>query len=70
MTDLSDDRTDEVLDGLQRLVDAGRVAEVEELLTTIVDSELAERPTAQEREMRSYAEGMRDGIAFARRQGG
>lgn len=62
----SADRTDEVLDGLQQLVEAGRIAEVEELLTTIVESEPAQEPTASERETRSYAEGMRDGISLAR----
>lgn len=66
MAKKSADRTDEVLDGLQQLVEAGRIAEVEELLTTIVESEPAQEPTADERETRSYAEGMRDGISLAR----
>lgn len=69
MPDTTDDRSDDVLDGLHRLVEAGQVAEVEELLTTLVDDDPAERPSKQQREARSYAEGMRDGIAFARRHG-
>ncbi|MFC5062212.1 hypothetical protein [Actinomycetospora atypica] len=66
MAKKSGDRTDEVLEGLQQLVDAGRVAEVEEMLTTIVETEPEKEPTAKERETRSYAEGMRDGISLAR----
>lgn len=66
MADTSEDRTDDVLDGLQQLIDAGRIAEVEELLTTLVESEPAQEETARERETRSYAEGMRDGIQLAR----
>ncbi|GAA4728775.1 hypothetical protein [Actinomycetospora chibensis] len=59
-------KTDEVLSGLQQLIEAGRVAEVEQVLTTLIESEPAEDPTVEERETRSYAEGMRDGIALAR----
>lgn len=60
------DRTDQVLDGLNQLVEAGRVAEVEAVLTTLIESGPASDPTVEERETRSYAEGMRDGIALAR----
>jgi hypothetical protein len=59
-------QADDVLNGLQQLVEAGRVAEVEQVLTTLIESEPAEDPTVEERETRSYAEGMRDGIALAR----
>lgn len=59
-------QSDEVLNGLQQLIEAGRVAEVEQVLTTLIESEPAEDPTVEERETRSYAEGMRDGIALAR----
>ncbi|PVZ09092.1 hypothetical protein [Actinomycetospora cinnamomea] len=63
------DRTDQVLQGLHQLVEAGRVAEVEAVLTTLIESEPASDPTVEDRETRSYAEGMRDGIALARRIG-
>jgi hypothetical protein len=61
------ERTEQVLQGLHQLVEAGRVAEVEAVLTTLVESEPAADPTVEDREIRSYAEGMRDGIALARR---
>ena len=67
MAATSRDKSSEVLDGLQALIDAGKVAEGEEVLTTIVESEPAQDETAEERETRSYAEGMRDGLALARR---
>jgi hypothetical protein len=60
------DKTDEVLRGLHELVAAGRIEDVEAVLTTLVESEPAQDPTVEERETRSYAEGMRDGIALAR----
>ena len=66
----ADDRTDQVLQGLHQLVEAGRVEDVEAVLTTLIESEPAEDPTVEERETRSYAEGMRDGIALARGAGG
>jgi hypothetical protein len=62
-----DDRTDGVLQGLHQLVEAGRVEDVEAVLTTLIESEPTEEPTVEERETRSYAEGMRDGLALARR---
>jgi hypothetical protein len=66
-----DDRTEGVLQGLHQLVEAGRIEDVEAVLTTLIESEPAEDPTVEERETRSYAEGMRDGLALARRaQGG
>jgi hypothetical protein len=61
------DRTGEVVDGLHQLVAAGRIEDVEAVLTTLIESEPAEEPTVEERETRSYAEGMRDGLALARR---
>lgn len=61
------DRTDEVVAGLHQLVEAGRVADVEAVLTTLIESEPTQEPTVEERETRSYAEGMRDGLALARR---
>ncbi|HSK59053.1 MAG TPA: hypothetical protein VK935_08375 [Actinomycetospora sp.] len=60
------DRTEQVLSGLHQLVEAGRVEDVEAVLTTLIESEPAQDPTVEERETRSYAEGMRDGIALAR----
>lgn len=66
MAENSDDKTADVLRGLQELVDAGKVAEVEDVLTTLVESEPASDETAEQRETRAYAEGMRDGIALAR----
>ncbi len=63
----SRDKSSEVLDGLQSLIDAGKVADVEEVLTTLVESEPAEDESAEQRETRSYAEGMRDGLSLARR---
>jgi hypothetical protein len=60
------DRTDQVLAGLHQLVEAGRVEDVEAVLTTLIESEPAQDPSVEERETRSYAEGMRDGIALAR----
>ena len=62
-----DDRADEVLQGLHQLVEAGQVADVEAVLTTLIESEPTQEPTVEERETRSYAEGMRDGLALARR---
>ncbi|HWN26722.1 MAG TPA: hypothetical protein VNP37_07125 [Actinomycetospora sp.] len=64
------DRTEQVLAGLHQLVEAGRVEDVEAVLTTLIESEPAQDPTVEERETRSYAEGMRDGIALARAAGG
>ncbi|GAA4924164.1 hypothetical protein EV188_105245 [Actinomycetospora succinea] len=61
------DRTDEVVAGLHQLVAAGRIEDVEAVLTTLVESEPADEPSVEERETRSYAEGMRDGLALARR---
>lgn len=61
------DRTDEVVEGLHQLVEAGQVEDVEAVLTTLIESEPAEEPSVEERETRSYAEGMRDGLALARR---
>ena len=61
------DRTDEVVQGLHQLVEAGRVEDVEAVLTTLIESEPVEDPSVEERETRSYAEGMRDGLALARR---
>ncbi|MDD7942230.1 hypothetical protein PHK61_27830 [Actinomycetospora lutea] len=61
------DRTDEVVEGLHQLVEAGRVEDVESVLTTLIESEPTEEPSVEERETRSYAEGMRDGLALARR---
>ncbi|GAA4896770.1 hypothetical protein GCM10023203_59070 [Actinomycetospora straminea] len=61
------DRTDEVVDGLHQLVAAGRIDDVEAVLTTLIESEPAEEPSVEDRETRSYAEGMRDGLALARR---
>jgi len=63
------DRTEEVVQGLHQLVEAGRVDDVEAVLTTLIESEPTSDPTVEERETRSYAEGMRDGIALARRLG-
>jgi hypothetical protein len=60
------DRTDQVLEGLHQLVEAGRVEDVEAVLTTLIESEPASDPSVEDRETRSYAEGMRDGIALAR----
>ena len=62
----SQDKVDEVMDGLDRLVQAGRTEEVEELLGVIVDSETDGEPTAEEQETRAYARGVRDGLALAR----
>jgi hypothetical protein len=62
----SQDKADEILRGLHELVAAGRVEDVEAVLTTLVESEPAQDPTVEERETRSYAEGMRDGIALVR----
>ena len=62
-----DDRTEGVLQGLHQLVEAGRVEDVESVLTTLIESEPTGDPTVEERETRSYAEGMRDGLALARR---
>jgi hypothetical protein len=62
-----DDRADGVLQGLHQLVEAGRVEDVEAVLTTLIESEPTGDPTVEERETRSYAEGMRDGLALARR---
>ncbi|MEJ2861989.1 hypothetical protein [Actinomycetospora flava] len=64
------DRTDEVVAGLHQLVEAGKIEDVEAVLTTLIESEPAEEPTVEERETRSYAEGMRDGLALARRAQG
>jgi fatty acid-binding protein DegV len=61
------DRTDEVVAGLHQLVEAGRIEDVEAVLTTLIESEPAGEPSVEERETRSYAEGMRDGLALARR---
>jgi hypothetical protein len=60
------DRSEQVVAGLHQLVEAGRVEDVEAVLTTLIESEPAQDPTVEERETRSYAEGMRDGIALAR----
>lgn len=60
------DKFDEVLQGLDELVQAGRVKDVEQVLTTLIDSEPAKDPTSEERKTRSYAQGMRDGISLAR----
>lgn len=65
--DGTDDRTDEVVAGLHQLVEAGRVEDVEAVLTTLVESEPTGEPSVEERETRSYAEGMRDGLTLARR---
>jgi hypothetical protein len=67
MAATSRDKSSEVLDGLQSLIDAGKVADVEEVLTTLVESEPEEDETDEQRETRTYAEGMRDGLALARR---
>ena len=64
------DRTDEVVDGLHQLVAAGRIDDVEAVLTTLIESEPAQEPSVEDRETRSYAEGMRDGLALARRAQG
>jgi hypothetical protein len=61
------DRTEGVLQGLHQLVEAGRVEDVEAVLTTLIESEPSGDPGVEERETRSYAEGMRDGLALARR---
>lgn len=61
------DRTDEVVEGLHQLVAAGRIEDVESVLTTLIESEPADEPSVEDRETRSYAEGMRDGLALARR---
>ncbi|MDD7933064.1 hypothetical protein [Actinomycetospora straminea] len=55
------------MDGLHQLVAAGRIDDVEAVLTTLIESEPAEEPSVEDRETRSYAEGMRDGLALARR---
>ena len=60
------DQTEQVLAGLHQLVEAGRVEDVEAVLTTLIESEPASEPSVEDRETRSYAEGMRDGIALAR----
>lgn len=60
------DQSEQVVAGLHQLVEAGRVEDVEAVLTTLIESEPAQDPTVEERETRSYAEGMRDGIALAR----
>lgn len=62
----SRDQADEVMDGLDALIEAGRVDEVEQLLSTLVDSEPGKELSEQEQEMRTYARGVRDGIALAR----
>jgi hypothetical protein len=64
------DRSEQVVAGLHQLVEAGRVEDVEAVLTTLIESEPAQDPTVEERETRSYAEGMRDGIALARAAAG
>ncbi len=64
--DESRDKVAEVMQGLERLIEAGKVAEVEEVLTTLVEGEPAEDPSPEEQEMRSYARGVRDGLAMAR----
>ena len=60
----------EILEGLDTLVEAGKVGEVEEVLTTLIESESAEEPSEEEERTRTYAEGMRDGIALARAAAG
>lgn len=66
MADKSRDKVGEVMEGLDKLIKAGKVDEVEEVLTTIVDSELEEEPSPEEEEMRAYARGVRDGLHMAR----
>ena len=66
MAKRSRDRSDEVMEGLETLIEAGRVDEVEQLLSTLVDSEPAKELTPEEEEMQIYARGLRDGIALAR----
>jgi hypothetical protein len=66
MAKKSDDRAGEVMDGLDTLIQAGRVDEVEQLLSTLVDSASTTDLSDEEREMHSYARGVRDGIALAR----
>ena len=46
------------------------MGEVEEILTTLIESESAEEPSEEEQRTRTYAEGMRDGIALARAASG
>ena len=62
----SRDKSAEILQCLYTLVEAGKVAEVEEVLTTLIESEPEEEPSEEEQRTRTYAEGMRDGIALAR----
>lgn len=64
------DEEGEVLDGLDRLVQAGRVEEVEELLTALIDSETDGELSPEEQETHAYARGVRDGLALARGNSG
>lgn len=64
--DESRDKVAEVMQGLETLIEAGKVDEVEEVLTTLVESEPAEEPSPEEQEMRTYARGVRDGLSLAR----
>ena len=44
--------------------EAERIDDVEAVLTTLIESEPAQEPSVEDRETRSYAEGMRDGLAL------
>lgn len=58
--------SDELMDGIDTMIEAGRVDELEQLLDTLVESEPAD-PDNDDTETRTYARGLRDGLALARR---
>jgi hypothetical protein len=67
MAEQSRDKVDELMQGLQQLIEAGEVDEVEQVLSTLAESEPAQDLSPEERETRSYARGVRDGLTLARR---
>lgn len=62
----SREKSDELLAGIDTMIETGRADELEQLLDTLVESEPAD-PSDDDAETRTYARGVRDGLALARR---
>lgn len=68
MAEKTRDEGQQLMDGLDKLMQAGKVDEVDEVLAELVAEEPVEDATPEERDTYSYVLGVRDGIALARRQ--
>ena len=70
MAEKTRDEGTQLMEGLDKLMQAGKVDEVDEVLAELVAEEPVEDATPEQRDTYSYVLGVRDGIALARQRSG